>query len=64
MQRAYVGSSLALSALAVLLGLTLIVSSVARGGGLLALGVVVGAAMSVAGGLRLWLLLGARSEHR
>jgi hypothetical protein len=36
----------------------------ARGAGALAVGVLVGAALSVAGGLRLWLLLGARSEHR
>jgi hypothetical protein len=63
MQRAYLGSSLALSVLMLLLGLTLVVSALVRGGGVLALGVVVGAALTVAGGGRLWLLRGARGDR-
>lgn len=64
MRRLYLGSTLALSLLMVLLGAALIVSSVARGGGALALGVVVGAGLAFAGAGRLWLLRGSRGEPR
>lgn len=64
MQRLYMGSTLALSLLMVLLGAALIVSSVARGGGLLALGVVVGAGLALAGAGRLWLLRSTRGAPR
>ncbi|MGH2802142.1 MAG: hypothetical protein ACRDL4_03735 [Thermoleophilaceae bacterium] len=64
MQRAYIGSSRVLSLLLVLLGLALIVSALARGGGALALGVVVGAGFMLAGAGRLWLLRGVRGEPR
>ena len=64
MQRAYIGSTRALSVLLVLLGLILIVSALVRGGGLLALGVVVGAGFALAGAGRLWLLRGVRGEPR
>jgi hypothetical protein len=63
-RRLYLGSTLALSLLMVLLGAALIVSSVARGGGALALGVVVGAGLAFAGAGRLWLLRGSRGEPR
>jgi hypothetical protein len=63
-QRAYVGSSLVLSALLLVLGIVLIASALARGGGVLALGVVVGACLSLAGGARLWLMLAGRGERR
>ena len=61
MDRAYLASSRALSALLVLVGLALVVSALARGGGVLALGVVLGALFTVLGLLRLRL---ARSRER
>ena len=64
MQRAYIGSTLTLSVLMLLLGVVLIVSAVLRGGGVLALGVLVGVALTLAGGGRLWLLRAARGEDR
>ena len=64
MRRAYFGSTLALSVLMLLLGVTLIVSAVLRGGGVLARGVLVGVALTLAGGGRLWLLRAARGEDR
>jgi hypothetical protein len=64
MQRAYLASSRALSMLLVLLGAILIVSALVRGGGALAVGVVVGAALALAGAGRLWLLRGVRGEPR
>jgi len=62
MQRAYLGSTRALSLLLVLLGVVLIVSALVRGGGALALGVVVGTGLTLAGVGRLWLLRGVRGE--
>ena len=64
MRRAYLGSTLALSVLMLLLGVALIVSAVVRGGGVLALGVLVGAGLALAGGGRLWLLRAARGDER
>jgi len=64
MQRAYTGSTRALSVLLILLGLVLIVSALARGGGVLAVGVLVGACFTLAGAGRLWLLRGLRGEPR
>ena len=64
MQRAYIGSTRALSLLLILLGLVLIVSALARGGGVLAVGVLVGACFALAGAGRLWLLRGIRSDPR
>jgi hypothetical protein len=64
MQRLYMGSTLGLSVLMLLLGATLIVSSVARGGGLLALGVLVGAGLALSGAGRLWLLRSTRGAPR
>jgi hypothetical protein len=58
-QRAYVVTSRALSALLCLLGLAMAVISVARGGGPMALGVLVGLAFAVLGAARLWLARGA-----
>jgi hypothetical protein len=64
MQRAYIGSTRALSVLLIVLGVALVVSSIARGGGVLALGVVIGACFALAGAGRLWLLRGVRGEPR
>jgi type IV secretory pathway TrbL component len=55
-QRAYLASSRLLSATLVVLGVALVVSALARGGGVLAVGVVVGAALAIAGVARLWLM--------
>ena len=64
MQRAYIGSTRVLSLLVLLLGLVLIVSTLARGGGVAALGVVVGACFVLVGLGRLWLMRGVRGEPR
>jgi hypothetical protein len=60
-QRAYLASTRALSAAILVLGLVMLVSALARGGGALALGVLLGAALTVLGAGRLWLSRGARS---
>jgi hypothetical protein len=64
MQRAYLGSTRALSFGLILLGIVLIVSALARGGGVLAVGVLIGACFALAGAGRLWLLRGVRGEPR
>ena len=61
MDRAYLASSRALSALLVLVGLAMVVSALTRGGGVLALGVILGALFTVLGLLRLRL---ARARER
>jgi hypothetical protein len=58
-QRAYLASTRLLSALIVLLGVAMIVSALARGGGPLALGVVVGTMLAAIGAVRLWFARGA-----
>lgn len=64
MQRVYIGSTRVLGLLLLLLGLVLIVSTLARGGGVAALGVLVGVCFMLAGAGRLWLLRGVRGEPR
>jgi hypothetical protein len=64
MQRAYLGSTRILSVLLIVLGIALVVSSVARGGGVLALGVVIGVCFTLTGAGRLWLMRGVRGEPR
>jgi hypothetical protein len=56
-KRAYHASTSVLSALLLLLGLALLVSALARGGGALALGVVVGVLFAGIGAGRLWISL-------
>ena len=58
MHRAYAAATRTLSALLVLVGLAMIVSALARGGGVLALGVVLGAMLTLLGAGRLWLARG------
>ena len=55
MERAYRQSTRALAAALVVLGIAMVVSSVARGGGALALGVVVGVLFALLGAARLYL---------
>lgn len=63
-QRAYLASSRALSALLVLVGLAMVVTTLARGGGALAIGVVVGSLFALLGAARLWLARAAGMEGR
>ena len=58
MRRAYFVSTRLLSAMLVLVGLAMVVSAVARGGGALALGVVLGTMLALLGAGRLWLARG------
>jgi hypothetical protein len=57
-QRAYLASTRALSATLLLLGLAMVISALARGGGPLALGVVLGTMLAILGAGRLWLARG------
>ena len=63
MQRAVLASTRVLSALIVILGVTMIVLSLVRGGGPLALGVVLGTMLAAIGALRLWLARGAGPDR-
>lgn len=55
MERAYRQSTRALGVLLVLLGIAMVVATLARGGGPLALGVIAGLALAALGGGRLFL---------
>jgi hypothetical protein len=59
--RAYVTSQRALGALLCAVGVAMVASTLARGGGLLALGVVVGLPFAALGAARVWL---ARDRER
>jgi hypothetical protein len=62
-QRAVLASTRVLSALIVVLGVTMIVLSLIRGGGPLALGVVLGTMLAAIGALRLWLARGTGPDR-
>jgi hypothetical protein len=57
-RRAYLTSTRVLSGIIMLLGVTMVVSALARGGGALALGVVLGTMLALLGAGRLWLARG------
>jgi multisubunit Na+/H+ antiporter MnhB subunit len=57
-RRAYTASTRVMSAIIMLLGVTMVVSALARGGGALALGVVLGTMLALLGAGRLWLARG------
>jgi hypothetical protein len=57
-QRAYLSSTRALSATLLLLGLAMVISALAHGGGPFALGVVLGTMLALLGAGRLWLARG------
>jgi hypothetical protein len=57
-RRAYTTSTRVMSALLMIVGAAMIVSALARGGGALALGVVLGAMLALLGAGRLWLARG------
>lgn len=58
MRRAYTTSTRVMNALLMLVGAAMIVSALARGGGALALGVVLGVMLALLGAGRLWLTRG------
>jgi hypothetical protein len=60
-QRAYLVSTRVLSALLVVIGIAMVATALARGGGALAVGVVFGTLLALLGAGRLWL---ARSRVR
>ena len=55
MRTAYGASTRVLSALLLVVGVAMVVSTLARGGGVLALGVVLGTMLALLGAGRLWL---------
>jgi hypothetical protein len=57
MRTAYGASTRVLSALLLVVGVAMVVSALARGGGVLALGVVLGTLLALLGAGRLWLAL-------
>jgi hypothetical protein len=59
-QRAYAASTRALGGLILVLGVAMVASTLARGGGASALGVVLGVMLTLIGCGRLWL---ARAAH-
>jgi hypothetical protein len=59
-QRAYLASTRALSTLLLLVGLAMVASTLARGGGALALGVLLGVMFAGIGAGRLWLARAGR----
>ena len=61
MQRAYLASTRLLSAALVLVGVAMVASTIARGGGPLAVGVVLGVMLALVGAGRLWLARGGES---
>ena len=61
--RARRNMTIVLGSLTALLGLAMIVTAIARGGGPTAIGLVVGVAFAVLGGARVYLAAGARPER-
>ena len=61
MQRAYTASTRLLSAALLVVGVAMVASTIARGGGPLALGVILGIMLTLVGAGRLWLTRGGES---
>jgi hypothetical protein len=61
-QRAYIASARLLSAVLLVVGVAMVASALARGGGALALGVVLGTLLALLGAGRLWLARRADSR--
>jgi hypothetical protein len=57
-QRVYLASTRLLSGALLLVGVSMVASTIARGGGALALGVLLGTMLAVIGAARLWLARG------
>jgi len=62
-QRAHRQSTRALAALLVLVGVAMVVSTIARGGGPLSLGIVLGIPLALLGAGRLYLARAERPPH-
>ncbi len=62
MDRAYLTSQRVLSALLCVVGVAMVVSTLARGGGPLALGVIVGTLFTALGIARFWLARGPQAR--
>lgn len=62
MDRALTASSRTLHGLLCVIGLLMVVSTIARGGGPLALGVVLGVLLTALGAARFWLATHSRSD--
>ena len=58
MQRAYIASTRLLSAALLVVGVAMVASTIARGGGPLAVGVLLGLMLTAIGAARLWLARG------
>ena len=61
MQRAYIASTRLLSAALLVVGVAMVASTIARGGGPLALGVILGIMLALVGAGRFWLTRGDQS---
>jgi hypothetical protein len=57
-QRAYLASTRLLSAALLLVGVAMVASTIAHGGGALAVGVLLGTMLALVGAARLWLARG------
>ena len=57
-------ATIVFGAVIAILGIVLIASTIARGGGPTAIAIVVGSALAVFGGARVYLAVGARSHDR
>jgi hypothetical protein len=57
-QRAYLASTRLLSAALLVVGVAMVASTIARGGGALAVGVILGTMLAVIGAARLWIARG------
>ena len=64
MQRARRNTTVVLGSLTVLVGVAMIVATLARGGGPLAVGIVVGVLFTLVGSARVYLAAGPRSQRR
>ena len=64
MDRGRRNSTIALGSLLAVLGVAMIVSTVAHGGGALTLGILLGAAFTILGCARVYLAVGPRSQRR
>lgn len=64
MRGAYGASTAVMSALLLVIGIAMVVSTLARGGGVMALGVVLGTMLALLGAGRLWLALAGGGGER
>lgn len=63
MQRAYLASTRLLSAALVAIGIAMVITTIANGGGPLAVGVLLGIMLALVGAARLWLARGGERKR-